>query len=186
MSNCSACGILVGSHEGVHVGNMDDGYRFMCSRCHNMSVAEYLGLGYEHIAFEPVTLEDALGRPHTFKFRTHIFSDQLSMDAIEDVEDGYEFQVIADAEQDLFVTFQKLFERMRRELARQHLEAHGEGYQIKDWVLRGQIDSEVGDSGKPLFIIDGIPFTLEELGELVSPFMGFRFKLELFDLSEEK
>jgi hypothetical protein len=49
--------------------------------------------------------EDRDGISHTFQFRTHVFSDQLSLEALETgPQEGYEFSVIADAEQDLFVT----------------------------------------------------------------------------------
>jgi hypothetical protein len=96
--------------------------------------------------------------------------------------------VIADAEQDLFITFQALFERIRRELGRRHIEPEGSGYRITQAdVVRGQI-SEDPDSFEqmPLLIIDGKPITWEALGRMVAPNVGFRFKLEIFDRSEEK
>ena len=190
MSNetCSACGTKVGSYDGVFL-SAKEGTRFLCSRCYNETIAEYLGLDYEHVAFEPVTLEDRDGMPHTFQFRSRVFSDQLSLEALETgPRAGYEFAVIADAEQDLFVTFRQLFERIRRELGRRHIEPEGEGYQITDAaVVRGQITSDPDAFDRmPLLIIDGKPVTWEELGRMVSPFEGFRFKLEIFDRSEER
>ncbi len=96
--------------------------------------------------------------------------------------------MIADAEQDLFVTFQTLFERIRRELGRRHIEPEGSGYRItQDDVVRGQItDDPDSVEQMPLLIIDGKPITWEELGRMVAPNAGFRFKLEIFDRSEEK
>ena len=38
----------------------------------------------------------------------------------------------------------------------------------------------------PLLIVDGKPVTWVELGRMVCPYMGFRFKLEIFDRSEER
>jgi hypothetical protein len=185
---CSACGADVSSYEGVSVG-YKDGTKFLCSRCYNESMAEYLGLDYGHVSFDPLTLQDLEGVPHTFQFRPHIFGDQLSLEALEvGPEEGYEFSVIADAEQDLFVTFQTLFERIRRELGRRHIEPEGSGYRIiEDNVVRGQI-SEDPDSFErmPLLIIDGKSITWEELGRMVAPYAGFRLKLEIFDRSDEK
>lgn len=183
---CTACGATVGDYDRVEFGDGAGGSRLICLRCYNATIAECRGLQFEHVEFDPITLQGVDGRAHTFAFRTRIFSDQLSLDALETVEDGYEFSVIADAEQDLYITFQRLFERMRRELARQHVELDDDGYQVKDSVLRGHITSDLSDPRRPLFIIDGRPFTLEELGDLVSPFQSFRFKLELFDRSEER
>ena len=185
---CSACGSQGASYDGVWLGG-NEGTRFLCSRCYNETIAEYLGLDYEHVAFEPVTLVDLDGVSHTFRFRSHVFSDQLSLEALETgVEDGYEFAVIADAEQDLFVTFRRLFERIRRELDHKHIEQDGAGYQITDaGVVRGQITSAPDDfEVMPLLIIDGKPVTWGAFGRMVSPYMGFRFKFEIFDRSEER
>jgi len=113
----------------------------------------------------------------------------LSLEALEiGPEEGYAFSVIADAEQDLFVTFQRLFERIRRELGRRHIAREGDDYRITDAaVVRGQITSDP-DSGErmPLLVIDGKPVPWEALGRMVSPYEGFRFKLEIFDSSEER
>ena len=161
----------------------------MCSKCYNESMAEYLGLDYEHVSFDPLTIQDLDGVPHTFEFRPHIFGDQLSLDALEvGTEDGYAFSVIAEAEQDLFVTFQALFARIRRELDRQHIEPEGSGYRIiGDDVVRGQITHDPDSFERmPLLIIDGKPIAWEELGRMVTAYEGFRFKLEIFDRSEEK
>ena len=184
---CSACGASVSSYDGVSVG-YEEGTKFLCPRCYNESIAEYLGLDYEHVSFDPLTLQDLDGVPHTFQFRPHIFGDQLSLDALETgPENGYEFSVIADAEQDLFVTFQALFERIRRELGRRHIEPKGSGYRItQDDVVRGQITNDRDSFERmPLLIIDGKPMTWEALGRMLTPYAGFRFKLEIFDRSEE-
>ncbi len=190
MSNqtCSTCGAHVSPYDGVFVG-YKEGDKFLCSRCYNESIAEELGLDYEHVAFDPMTLQDLDGVSHTFQFRPHIFGDRLSLEAREvGPEQGYEFSVIADAEQDLFVTFQELFERIRRELGRRHIEPDGDGYRItQDDVVRGQISEDLDSVERmPLLIIDGKPVTWEALGRMVAPNVGFRFKLEIFDSSEEK
>ena len=190
MSNqiCSACGANVSSYDGVSVG-YKEGTKFLCSRCYNKSMAEHLGFNYEHVAFDPLTLQDLDGVLHTFQFRPHIFGTRLSLEALEvGPEKGYEFSVIAGVEQDLFVTFQTLFERIRRELGRRHIEPEGSGYRItQDDVVRGQItDDPHSFEQLPLLIIDGKPVTWEALGRMVSPNAGFRFKLEIFDRSEEK
>jgi len=113
----------------------------------------------------------------------------LSLEALETgPEDGYEFSVIAAAEQDLFITFKTLFERIRRELGRRHIEPEGGGYRIThDDVVRGQITDEPHSLERmPQLIIDGKSISWEELGRMVAPNVGFRFKLEIFDRSEDK
>ena len=127
--------------------------------------------------------------PTPFSSAPILFGDQLSLEALErGPDEGYEFSVIADAEQDLFVTFQTLFARIRRELGRRHIEPEGKGYRITQAdVVRGQItDDPDSFEQMPLLIIDGKPITWEALGRMVAPNAGFRFKLEIFDRSEEK
>jgi hypothetical protein len=85
-------------------------------------------------------------------------------------------------------SFQTLFERMRRELGRRHIEPEGTGYRITEGdVVRGQItDDRDSLEQMPLLIIDGKPITWEEPGRMVAPYARFRFKLGIFDRSEEK
>jgi len=185
---CSACRSRVDSYDGVLLG-ANEGTRFICSRCYNETIAEYLGLDYEHVDFEPVTVVDFDGVPHRFRFRSHVFSDQLSLEALEmGPVDGYEFSEIADAEQDLLVTFQLLSERIRRDLGRKHIEQDGEAYQITNaGVVRGRITSDPDDADEmPWLIIDGKPVSWEAFGRMVSAYMGFRFKLEIFNRGEDR
>ena len=185
---CSTCGATVASFDGVSVG-YKEGVKFLCSRCYNELAAEHLGLDYQHVAFEPVTVQDLDGVAHTFQFRSRIFGDRLLLEALEvGREEGYEISVIADAEQDLFVTFQRLFERIRRELGRTHIEPDGEGYRITEGdVVRGQISEDMSSFERmPLLIVDGKPITWEAFGRMIAPYAGFRFKLEIFDRREER
>ncbi len=54
-------------------------------------------------------------------------------------------------------------------------------------IPRGQItDDPDSFEQMPLLIIDGKPITWEALGRMVAPNTGLRFKLEIFERSEEK
>ena len=77
---------------------------------------------------------------------------------------------------------------LRRGIGRRHIEPEGSGYRItRDDVVRGQITYDPDSFEQmPLLIIDGKPITWEEMGRMVAPYAGFRFKLEIFDRSEEK
>jgi hypothetical protein len=190
MSNetCNAYGTQVASYDGVFLSTGEDS-RFLCSRCYNETVAEYLDLDFEHLELQPLTLEDRDGVAHRFQFRSRLFGDRLSLEAMETgPREGYEVSVIADAEQDLFITFRHLFERIRRELGRTHIEPEGEGYRITDaGVVRGQITSDPDAFDRmPLLIIDGKLVSWKELGRKISPYEGLRLKLEIFDSSEER
>ena len=137
---CDSCGETVPGFDTIHYGSMEAGYRDLCSRCFNGEVAKLGGLNFEHVAFEPVEMRDAIGGSHRFHFRVHHLGDQVSLEAFELKEGapgGYQFQILGEAEADLFGLMGQLIERMRRSLAQQHLEKDEQfGLVIKDSLVR--------------------------------------------------
>jgi hypothetical protein len=84
---------------------VEKGYRQLCSRCFNEEVACAGALDFQHVRFVPVDTTDTVGTLHRFHFRLHLFGDHVALDAFElrkGDPGGYEFQVIGDAECDLF------------------------------------------------------------------------------------
>ena len=170
---------------------MESGYRLLCGRCFNEAAASQLGLQrFEHVVFEPVRMLDARGIEHEFRFHTRLFGPGVSIDAYElqnGSPGGYRFQVIGDPEDDPLELLGKLIGKMRRALARTHLEETKHGLQVNDgMVLRGTVGSDPDeDHGVPMVVIDGRDVSWEELGRMVSTFEGWQFKLEFRDSSEE-
>lgn len=151
-----------------------------------MEVARLGGL----VDFEPVTARDALGRDPVLELRTHLFGDEVAIDAIEflaDEAEGYRFQVIGDAEDDLMVLLARLVEKMRRALARSHLDEGELGLQISDpGIVRARIESDIdGQTDMPAVVIDGRSISWHEFGRMLSAYTGFQFRLELQDISDE-
>ena len=135
-------------------------------------------------------MSDAHGREHIFQFRTHLFAAGVTIDAIEfneDQSEGYCFKVIGHEEGDLFELLARLVAKMRRGLAHLHLEEGTQGLQISDpGIVRARIDSDPeGETDMPVVVIDGRNISWDELGRMVATYMGFQFKLELHDLSDE-
>ena len=187
---CDSCRETVPGFDSIHYGSMEAGYRDLCSRCFNREVAELGGLNFEHVAFEPVGMWDAVGGSHRFHFRVHHLGDQVSLEAFELKEGapgGYQFQILGEAEADLFGLMGQLIERMRRSLAQQHLEKDEQfGLVIKDSLVRGRIDFDSNEDGRvPLLVIDGQEVSWEKFGRMVMGFEGWQFKFEIRDRSEE-
>lgn len=187
---CDSCRETVPGFDSIHYGSMEAGYRDLCSRCFNREVAELGGLNFEHVAFEPVEMRDAVGGSHRFHFRVHHLGDQVSLEAFELKEGapgGYQFQILRHAEADLFGLMGQLIERMRRSLAQQHLEKDEQfGLVIKDSLVRGRIDFDSNEDGRvPLLVIDGQEVSWEKFGRMVMGFEGWQFKFEIRDRSEE-
>ena len=188
---CESCGVAPRPFDSVNYGSEGTPSRLLCGRCFNLEVARLGGLvDFEHIDFEPLTMSDARGREHVFQFRTHLFAAGVAIDAIEFNEDqsqGYRFQVIGNEEGDLLELLARLVTKMRRGLANSHLEESQHGLQISDpGIVRARIDSDPdGETDMPVVVIDGRNIPWDEFGRMVATYMGFQFKLEMHDLSDE-
>jgi hypothetical protein len=187
---CHTCRAPIAGYDSVHYGSIETGYRDLCSRCFNEEVASLGDLDFQHVNFEPVEMPDAGGQMHRFHFRLHLLGDRVSLEAFElkdGAPGGYQFQMLDDAEADLFAVMGQLIERMRRALALRHLEKEpGFGLSIKDFLVRGRIDCDLeSDDRMPQLIIDGREISWEQFGRMLMGFEGWQFKLEIRDRSEE-
>jgi hypothetical protein len=188
---CASCGVAPRPFDSVVYGDFGGPTRLLCGRCFNLEAARLGGLvDFEHIEFEPMIMSDALGREHFFEFRTHLFAAGVAIDAIElnkDQSEGYGFKVIGHEEEDLFELFARLVTKMRRGLESSHLEDSEHGLQINDrGIVRARIESDPGgETDMPVVVIDGRPIAWDEFGRMVATYMGFQFKLEMHDLSDE-
>ena len=144
---------------------------------------------------ELIILKDIEEFEHEFHFTIRHLGDRLGIDAFE-IKDGhrggYEFSLIGDIDKEIFDSFGKLFERMRRGLNRNHLEWDGaiNSWQISnDDIVRARISSDLESDDynghPPLIVIDGKEIRWDEFERMLMTYEGFHFKLEIFDRSEE-
>ena len=151
-----------------------------------------MGLDFQHVDFDPITLQDIDGVSHKFEFRTHIFGTNVSIEAFEVQNEklkGYQFSISGDADDDILNVFGKLFERMRRALERKHIEKNDlTRFQItNDDVVRGQITWDDNEDGRvPCLVIDGKELSWEEFGRMLMTYEGSHFKLEIFERFDER
>ncbi len=192
---CAGCGNSLPPFGSVSLGSIEKGYRHLCLRCYNAVIAEHAGIDFEHVDFQPVTVADADGVPHEFRFFARLLGDGITLAAHEikdDDSEGYEFQVIGpDPEGEPLELFRRLFEKMRRSLAQKHLQrADRFGLQFAEsGIVRGRVssdpDHDFGDQ-VPMLVIDGEPISWKRFGQMLMSYEGFSFKLEVYDNSEER
>src|SRR5271166_1071452 len=118
--HCHTCREVIAVYDGINYGSIETGYRQLCSRCFNEEIARAGGLHFQHVQFEPVEMHDAGGERHEFHCRVRLIGDRVALEAFElksGEPDGYEFEMIGEAEDDLFALLARLIERMRRALA---------------------------------------------------------------------
>lgn len=188
---CEQCGETTPSHNIVHYGSMEQGYRQLCTQCVNADMAKRCGLDdFENLQLEPIGLSDCAGEAHQFHFRTRLLGNIVSLDAFE-LRDGnpagYRFQIIGAPVDDLFTLLGRLIERMRRALAIKHLTQERTGLRIIDQTVRGRIESDQSDedTGMPMMVVDGRELSWKEFGQMLMAFEGWQFKLDICDRSEE-
>ena len=192
--SCTRCGES-SSGTMTHIASNGGPSRILCCRCTNLEMAEGMGIPYQHHEFEPMQFKDSNGGKHTFTFETRLFGTGISLDAVEKCKSGrqgYAFQVIGDSGDDQLVLLARLIEKIRRALARRHLERGDYGWRIGErGVVRARIECDLNGSRHsmddliPSIIIDGREFTWAEFGRMLMTYEGWQFKLEIHDKSEE-
>ena len=149
-----------------------------CYECFNVEMADRLGISFDASNFHPVVVNDVDGVPHTFQIRSTLVPTGHEMEAFEiprREQGGYRFAVLADSEIDSWEPFKRLYEKMRRELSTRHREPTTHGWRIgPDQRLVGRIEGDTATAGRtPLLVIDGRPFTWDEVGRMFMTFEGF-------------
>ena len=188
---CAGCGLKVLPYEIMHSGSAETGYREICNQCFNTEVAEADGLTkFEHVKFAPVSLDDCSGASHLFYFRVRLFGIGVAIDAFELREGypfGYQFQIIADPEDDLMVLLGQMIKKIRRALSVKHLTRSQGSWQIADHrVVRAVIQSDCSrGAGMPVLAIDGREVSWHEFGRMLVAYEGWQLKLQIRDQSEE-
>lgn len=187
---CEACGTAVPSYDIVSYGSLEQGYRALCNCCFNAEVASTLGLeNFENILLRPVVMTDCAGEKHEFHFRMRLLGSTAALDAFElteGVPGGYQFQILAAAEDEPLSLLGRLIERMRRSLAVKYLVSSDLGAQIAGFAACGHIDWDPSEDGRtPLLVIDGQNVSWNEFGRMLMSFEGWQFRLTICDRSED-
>ena len=193
-STCDSCKTQLQPHDNIML-KTKDGYQHLCSHCYNEVMAEYLEeFDYENVYFDPDVMTDSDGVEHTFTFSSRLIgAEQVVMEAIEVKDDGsagYKFQIIDDTKTDPLERYKILYEKMKRGLGIKHIQPDDiTKYSITDpGIVRGRITSDPDDvnDDMPMVVIDGKKVSWSEFGQMVSTYMGFNFRMDIFDKSEEK
>lgn len=182
-TRCGLCDRALESGETIHVAGQGP----RCFPCFNRETADLLRIDFDEPQFQALVLEDAEGTPHTFRFRSMLVPTGHKMEALESVDEpheAYRFAILGDFEADPWELFQQLYAKMRREIATRHVQRTEFGWQLtRDQRLVGRIESDLNsDTRMPLVVIDGKPFTWEEVALMT--FEGFRLQAHIKDTIE--
>jgi hypothetical protein len=184
-SVCGRCGRSLKSHESISVANV--GLR--CYRCFNEETAAMTGVDFDNTPLQPVTISDTDGMEHTFEFQSMLVPTGHALYARESVpegQEGYEFSVLGDFDANVWELFRVLWNRIQRGVAVRHVERGELGWQITDaHQLVGRISWDPDRAGEvPLLVIDGRPFTWDQVGRMLMSFEGFTLRAVVDDSIE--
>ncbi|WP_156418737.1 DUF7713 domain-containing protein [Lentibacillus amyloliquefaciens] len=134
---------------------------------------------------ESIVLKDPKGITRYFKVEQKLFHMGIRLQAEEAIEYGYQFAIHGELDCDQKQLFQELADKVKDGLARQYIEQgifpNDQAYQtIVDDELVGRIEYNENDPDVPLIIIDGKPYTWEEVGKMMTSYEGFQFHLKIF------
>jgi hypothetical protein len=184
MDRCDTCGREISYGGAVAV----TGRGTYCFPCYNAWAAEHWGVRFDNAEFEPVTLRDVKGVPHTFRVQSRLAPGAGHvMEALEERTDGYgyEFKVMGPEESDALALFQELFSRIREGLGRRYLESTDVGLRLVDRDrLKGRIEMD-RETHEPVLVVDGRPRSWEEIGRLLLSYEGWNVGIEILESIEE-
>jgi hypothetical protein len=112
------------------------------------------------------------------------------MEAVENQGHGYQFAVHGELVGDQKELYRRLVAKVQKGSQTFHIEEgrfpNGQKYQtIAHNEVIGRLDYDPSNESTPLVIIDGKPYTWEQLGELVSSFEGFQIRVKMVDITED-
>jgi len=128
---------------------------------------------------------DFAGEERMFDIKLREIEFGYLVQADEVGKDGLGYQFAAFNASSPYYALGDLRLKMRRAVSTRHLELRSDGHAHPAHdTLRGRIAGDSGDDG-PIFVIDGIPLSLEEFGRMVQIQEGWQFSFRFVDLDEE-
>jgi hypothetical protein len=185
MSICDRCK----KQEAKIIMTYEDGNEHFCLSCYNKQMETELNM---KLAQQPdsFSVNDHNGKSRSFHVQVKLDSIGIFMEAVEKVDNGYLFGVHGERACNQAELFAKLVDKVKRGIQTTYVTERRtpDGYQIqtiKDDQVVGRLDYDPLNEDGPLVVIDGKPYTWEQLGRLVRQFEGFQVQMKFFDGTEE-
>ncbi|MGP4060991.1 DUF7713 domain-containing protein [Halobacillus sp. H74] len=159
----------------------------LCLDCYNAILAEELGVELLDQVKE-VTFRDHAGVLRYFSIVQRVDPAGLFIEAEEKNGYGYTFAIHGELDEDQVALFERLMEKVKQGLDVSYIEEkafpNGQSYHsLKDDRFFGQI--EMGENGGPVIVIDGKPYTWDEVGKMMESYEGFQLKMEIYDPTDD-
>ena len=178
MSKCDLCGKDAKIHFGDGKGNTVERY---CQTCGNRIMALNIGIEAAEDVPEELFIVDSDGKAHRFKIEYLILGYFQRLEAYEDCGTGYSCAVGAEFD----ITFPELWERMMKKLEKKlntkYIDEEG-------WPINNKIVGDIvwdSETDEKVVVIDGKPYTWEEVYRWVKAHEGWQIKIEFADSTDD-
>jgi hypothetical protein len=129
------------------------------------------------------TVEDYAGRERRFVISYRSSGVGYTVTAEEEGKEGLGYEFSAFSETSPYNALGELRWKMYRSLATRHITRAEGRYRPLHDIVRGRI-TMTGD-GELLLVVDGIPLTLDDLGQILEMHEGWQFRLQIADHTED-
>ena len=185
MNWCERC---EGTEAKVHV-KMEPDSMHLCTNCYNQLMAEELEIDLDELV-ETFSMKDGQGVSRTFNVERLINPLGVYLEAAENIEYGYKFAVYGELTSNQQELLTKLIEKVRKGIREQQVETkvfpNGQAYHsIINDQFKGLIEYDETSQDTPLVIIDGKPFTWEQVGKMLMSYEGFQVKVEMHEVTDD-
>ncbi|MDC3411983.1 DUF7713 domain-containing protein [Terrihalobacillus insolitus] len=183
------CDVCKKNEANITLTNNDDSQEIICRNCFNDRISEEVGVELESQPQE-ISEYDVNGIRRDFKVEQRIFPNGIFIEATENIQYGYSFAVHGDLGCNQTELFQQLVDKVKLGISIQYTKvgtfANGQKYHsiVNDHVV-GLIDYDERSESCPMVVIDGKPYTWEQLGKMAMSYEGFQFQLKFFDKTED-
>lgn len=166
----------------------EDGPESLCIDCYNHMLSVELGIEIEN-KVEELTVKDSEGIKRTFLIEQKLDPMGIFIRAEENVAYGYEFAVHGELYCDQNELLQKLINKIKQGVGVSYIEERAfPNGQMYHSMVHNQLVGRVDSSGLhelPVIVVDGKPYTWEQIGKMMNTYEGFQFELKIRDLFDD-
>ena len=170
---CDICGkpatVFISGEQGADLK--------LCLDCNNSQIAEMTGAAVPSNVPKNITLTDSEGKQHTFKIEVLMFPVGMVLIATEIGETRYKADVFGGLNDDFEALLQSLINQIEAFLSVKYMDK--DGYFVGNTAVGYIAYNHERDAHE--VVIDGKPYTWQELEKNIAAHEGFRIKIEFAD-----
>lgn len=127
-------------------------------------------------------VRDFTGKERTFEITYHNAGLGFMVDACEKTKGEFGYMFSAFDANSPYLALGRLRDKMQRVLSTRHLVKEKGQYYASHDTLRGRISSR---DGEVIFVVDGIPLSLQQFGKMAEMHEGWEFSFRFVDSTED-